>query len=155
MVDACEIGTAFSRKVHSQWIWYPGIWNIFAYSCLIIWPCICRETDWNLYLLENLWFIGVKPLSARNFYVQWLKNWALRMWRRISETEIIRPPCTVFLCVIIEFVVDRLAVGQIFFRVLLFSIVICYSTDASHSVHCHPCCVGQILTELVNYIPAV
>jgi hypothetical protein len=51
---------------------------------------------------------------------------------------------------IVEFVVDGVAVGWDLLWVLVFCVVMCYSTSSSHSVYCHPSCVGQILTALVH-----
>jgi hypothetical protein len=62
--------------------------------------------------MENLCFAVVKPLNAGNFYKYFLKNMALCMWKKgLQRPEIMRTSCTLFSSVVIEFVVDRVAVG--------------------------------------------
>jgi hypothetical protein len=94
MVDACEIKTTFCWKIHVKSMEY------FAYSSLIIWYCTCSETDWNLFLLENLCFTGVKPLSAGSFYKYFLKDLALCVCveKGCQRPELMRIPCTIFIC---------------------------------------------------------
>jgi hypothetical protein len=116
-------------------------------------------------------------LSAGNFYKYFLKNLALCMWRKgFQRPEIMRTACTIFSSVILEFVVDRVAVGWdllwvvlfcvvicyllwvllfcvvicFLFWVMLFCVVICYCTNPTPSVHWYPSYAGQILTELVH-----
>jgi hypothetical protein len=87
--------------------------------------CILFLNNLALYLQAN----RVKPLPAGKFVVHRCEALKCRdllhivpqklgpvyVEKGISETEIMRTPCTVFSSVFIEFVLDKVALGQIFF----------------------------------------
>ena len=86
----CEIETTLCWKIHAWSTEY------FANSSLIIWYCTWSETDWNLFLLENLCFTGVKPLSAGSSYKYFLKKCPFVCGEGLSETWVNEDPLYCF-----------------------------------------------------------